>query len=34
MDSGPKKKSYKKAKKDSDADLNDSPRSDRVGRIC
>jgi translation initiation factor IF-2 len=27
MDSGPKKKSYKKAKKDSDADLNDSPRS-------
>ena len=27
MDSSPKKKSYKKAKKDSDADLNDSPRS-------
>jgi translation initiation factor IF-2 len=27
MDSSPKKKSYKKAKKDYDADLNDSPRS-------
>ena len=27
MDSSPKKKSYKKAKKDSEGDLNDSPRS-------